>query len=540
MTKKLRIVMAQLNLTVGDISGNLQKLINAANEARDIHHADLIVYPELSITGYPPEDLLLRRSFLDASNEALNTFKSTVTNIHCLVSHPYSTAEGLYNSCSLIFNNTILGRYNKQHLPNYGVFDECRYFIPGNSPCVVPINGIPVGIIICEDAWFPGPIQQAANQGARIIVSPNASPFEVEKHEQRHLILAKRAKACELPIVYVNAVGGQDEIIFDGGSMLINQDGTIANHAGFFTENLTAVEIEFNSTDARTINTAPSLFNSHERVYQALVLGVRDYVQKNNFPGALVGVSGGIDSALTLAVAVDALGKENVKAILLPSRYTAEMSVEDGLALANNLGVAHETISIEPSFSTFLASLAPTFAGMKPDITEENLQARCRGVMMMAISNKTGNIVLTTGNRSEMAVGYATLYGDMAGGYAVLKDIPKTLVYNLSRYRNQLSAVIPERIIDRPPTAELAPDQKDEDSLPPYSILDAILEMYLNQEKTIPDIIAQGYDEAVVRKVVTLIHRNEYKRRQSAIGIRINNKAFGRDWRYPVTSRFKG
>jgi NAD+ synthase (glutamine-hydrolysing) len=536
MAKKLRVVMAQLNLTVGDIQGNLNLCIQAANKARDSFKADVIVFPELCLTGYPPEDLLLRKSFLDETTQALHEYKSSVDNIYSVISHPYQTSHGLLNSCSLIFNGTILGRYAKQHLPNYGVFDECRYFIPGNSPCVIPIHGIPVGIVICEDLWFPGPIQQAANQGARLILSPNASPFEVDKHEQRHLTLAKRAKATQLPIFYVNNVGGQDELIFDGGSMLVNHEGKMVQHAGFFNEALLAIDIEVTSTETKVESVPITLPSEEERIYEALVLGVRDYIEKNHFPGVIIGISGGIDSALTLAIAVDALGNDRVKGILLPSRYTADISNEDALALIKNLGVKHEIIPIEKTFSAFLDSLAPAFSGKKPDITEENLQSRCRGVIMMALSNKTGDLVLTTGNRSEMAVGYATLYGDMAGGLAVLKDIPKTLVYRLSLYRNQLSPVIPQRIIERPPTAELAPNQKDEDSLPPYSTLDKILELYLNQELAIDDIVAQGFEREVVAKVIKLIQRSEYKRRQSPIGIRINHKAFGRDWRYPVTS----
>ncbi len=540
MAKKLRIVMAQLNLTVGDIQGNLKKHIDAANHARDTLAADVIVFPELSLTGYPPEDLLFRKAFLDEADAALNQFKSAVQNIYCVVSHPYLTSQGLFNSCSLIYNGIIQGRYSKQHLPNYGVFDECRYFIEGNSAGVIPINGIPVGIVICEDLWFPGPVQQAATQGARIILSPNASPFEIDKQEQRHLTLAKRAKAANLPIVYVNCVGGQDELIFDGGSMVVDHTGKICQHAGFFNETLFPVDIELTSTDASVMAAPVSLPTDHEKIYQALVLGVRDYIQKNHFPGVIVGVSGGIDSALTLAIAVDALGKDSVGAYVLPSRHTSDISMEDGLALIKNLQVKHEIISIEPSYTSFLESLAPSFAEKKPDVTEENIQARCRGVLLMAISNKTGRMLLTTGNRSEMAVGYATLYGDMAGGLAVLKDIPKTLVFQLAQYRNLLSPVIPQRILERPPTAELAPNQKDEDTLPPYATLDMILDLYLNQEQSLEQIIALGFNPDTVSKVIKMIRHNEYKRRQSAIGIRINHKAFGRDRRYPVTSGFKG
>lgn len=543
MPKKLRIVMAQLNLTVGDISGNLTKLIHSAKTARDTLSADVIVFPELSITGYPPEDLLLRKSFLDEANDALNKFKAEVDGIYCVVGHPHATTQGLHNSCSVIYNNTIIGRYAKQHLPNYGVFDEHRYFVPGNLPCVVPINGIPVGIAICEDLWFPGPTQEIANHGARLILSPNASPFEIDKHEQRHLTLAKRAKTANLPIVYVNCVGGQDELLFDGGSMVVDQEGKICQYAGFGEEILLPVDVEISSANAIVSQATFTLPSEEQRIYDALVFSVRDYIQKNNFPGVLIGVSGGIDSALTLAIAVDALGKDKVHAVMLPSRYTSEMSMEDGLALINNLNVTHDTISIEPAFNSFVKSLEPVFADKKLNklnIVDENIQSRTRGVIMMAISNQTRKLVLTTGNRSEMAVGYATLYGDMAGGFAVLKDVPKTLVYRLTHLRNQLSPVIPERIITRPPTAELAPDQKDEDSLPPYDILDKILELYLNQEQSLQNIIEQGFDQDVVEKVIKLVRISEYKRRQSAIGTRINHKAFGRDRRYPVTSGFKG
>lgn len=539
MSKKLRIALAQLNLTVGDIQGNLGKLIHNANKARDDLQADIIVFPELCITGYPPEDLLFRQSFIERANNAFNEFKSQVNGIHCVIGHTYATSQGLFNACSLVYNGTVLGRYAKQHLPNYGVFDEHRYFTPGNLPCVISIKGIPVGITICEDLWHVGPTQQTANHGARLIISPNASPFEIDKHEQRHLILSKRAKTANTPIIYVNCVGGQDELVFDGGSMVIDQTGKICQHAGFFQENLTAIDLDISSANTQIASHAYELPSEEKRIYDCLVLGVKDYVEKNHFPGALIGVSGGIDSALTLAIAIDALGHDKVRAILMPSRYTSEMSMEDGLALVKNANVEHEIISIEPAFTACLESLKTSFAGKKVDATEENIQARCRGIIIMAISNKTGRVVLTTGNRSEMAVGYATLYGDMAGGFDVLKDIPKTLVYRLTQYRNQVSKLIPQRIIDRPPTAELAPNQKDQDSLPPYEILDKILELFLNQELSLEDITAQGFDRDTVTKVINLIYKNEYKRRQAPVGVRINHKAFSRDRRYPITSGYK-
>lgn len=539
MTKKLRIVLAQINPTVGDIAGNLTQHLEAAAKARDELAADIIVFPELSLIGYPPEDLLLRPSFINDAHGALQKFMEEIKNIHCVISHPHATSQGLFNSCSLIYNGAILGRYAKQFLPNYGVFDEMRYFIAGNTTTVIPVNGIPVGLVICEDLWHPSPCQQAAALGARIILSPNASPFESNKHEERLAVLSKRAKADHVVIMYTNLVGGQDEIVFDGGSMAINEDGSIAQFAGFFNETLLPVDLDVTTAQTQIITADTNVPEKLDRIYNALVLGVRDYVNKNNVPGVLVGVSGGIDSALTLAIAVDALGKDRVQAIMMPSRYSADISLKDGEALAANLGVTTEIISIEPIFKTFLETLAPSFKNKKVDITEENIQARARAVILMALANKFNKLVLTTGNRSEIAVGYCTLYGDMAGGFAPLKDVPKTLVYELAKYRNKMSAVIPERTIDRPPTAELAPNQKDEDSLPPYSILDQILELYMNQSQGLEEIVAAGFNRDVVNKVVTLIHRNEYKRRQSAVGPRINNKSFGRDWRYPVTDGYK-
>ena len=540
MAKKLRVVLAQLNFKVGDIEGNLRKHVEAAKTARDTHQADIIVFPELSITGYPPEDLLLRPSFIQAANESVNNFKSQIEGIHCVIGHPYPNSQGLFNSCSLIYNGTILGRYSKQSLPNYSVFDEYRYFTPGTLPCVIPIHGIPVGLLICEDLWRPGPTHQAAIQGARLILSPNASPFEIDKHERRFNTLAKRIKTANAPIVYVNYVGGQDELVFDGGSMVVDQTGKLCHHAGFCNETLSVVDIEISSAEAKIALDSFSLPDIEKRTYDCIVMSVRDYIHKNNFKGAIVGVSGGIDSALTLAIAVDALGKENVTAVYMPSHFNAPISFDDAQQLANNLGVEYQVISIEPSYTTFLQSLAPSFAGKKPDVTEENIQSRCRGLILMALSNKSGRIVLTTGNRSELAVGYTTIYGDMAGGFAVLKDVPKTLVYRLAHYRNQIDPVIPERTIQRPPTAELAPDQKDEDTLPPYSTLDSILELYLNQQQGTDEIIAQGYDPAIVEKIVHLIKKNEYKRRQAPVGPRINHENFGRGWRYPITSGFKG
>ncbi|HEX4044340.1 MAG TPA: NAD+ synthase [Gammaproteobacteria bacterium] len=533
MSIPLRITLAQLNLRVGDIAGNLQKHLDAAITARDQQQADVIVFPELSLTGYPPEDLLLRKAFILEAQQALQTCLTNITGIYCLIGHPQQVGTHLYNACSLIYNAKLIGCYAKQHLPNYGVFDEKRYFSAGNTPCVVPIKGVQTGLIVCEDLWKPTSLQQAVAQGAQLILSPNASPFETDKHERRIAMLSKQAKQHRVPIVYVNLVGGQDELIFDGGSMAVNAQGDVTAFAGFFQE----VLLPINNTTT-VVNQTSAQQDKIARIYQALVFSTREYVEKNHFSGVLLGLSGGIDSALTLAIAVDALGKDRVTAVMMPSRYTAEMSIADAKTLAQQLDVKIESISIEPSYASFLTVLAPLFARKKPDVTEENIQARCRAILLMALANKQGQLVLTTGNRSELAVGYCTLYGDMAGGFAVLKDIPKTLVYQLATYRNQLSPVIPvipQRIIDRPPTAELAENQQDEDSLPSYAVLDAILEAYLNKEQDSEEIIAQGFDRDTVLKVVNLIHKNEYKRRQSAIGPRINHKAFGKDWRYPIT-----
>lgn len=539
MMTTLRIVLAQLNFKVGDIAHNLTKHIHAAISARDELKADVIVFPELSLTSYPPEDLLLRKRFIDDAQQALQKILANVSDIYCVIGHPYTDSHHLFNTCSLIYNGSLIGHYAKQYLPNYGVFDEARYFTPGNTCCVLPIHGIPTGFVICEDLWKLEPVRQSAASGAQYILSPNASPFEIDKHEQRMAVLSKRASHNQLAIFYTNLVGGQDELIFDGGSMAVDEKGNLSQCAGFFQECLLPITLDLHATP-HIVGQPFSLSNSEERIYQALVLSIKDYVEKNNFPGVLVGASGGIDSALTLALAVDALGKERVQAIMMPSRFTSSMSNEDATTLIENLGVTSATISIEPTYQRLLDSLSPHFAENKPDVTEENIQARCRAIILMALSNKSGYLVLTTGNRSELAVGYCTLYGDMAGGFAVLKDIPKTMVYKLAHYRNQLHPVIPERSVERPPTAELALNQKDEDTLPPYAVLDQILDLYLNQTKSVDDIIQLGFNEAIVSKVIQLIFKSEYKRRQAAIGPHIKHKSFGKDWRYPITNGFKG
>lgn len=542
MTAKLNIAIAQINTHMGNIEKNLATHIEAAELARDEQQADVIVFPELSLTGYPPEDLLLRHAFISEVEAALATLKERVQDIYILVGHPARENNNLYNACSLLYNGKIIETYSKLHLPNYGVFDECRYFKPKNKPCVVDIKGVPVGFIICEDAWDSGPVENAAAAGARIILDPNASPFTADKHEIRSDVISKRAKDNNVAIVYVNHVCGQDDLIFDGGSMAIDNKGNVKHLNGFFNSSVQTIKAEVSNNDVTiySSNSITSTPSSIERVYQALVLGVRDYINKNGFPGVLIGLSGGIDSCLTCAIAVDALGADRVHGVLLPSRYTADISNEDAAILGNNLNIGTRNIAIESVFQSFLDQLNDEFPDKKPDITEENLQARCRCVILMALSNATGDLVLTTSNRSELAVGYSTLYGDMGGGYAVLKDVPKTMVYELARYRNGINPVIPERAITRAPSAELAPNQTDQDTLPPYEALDKILELYLNQGASITEIAAQGFNKEEVSRIVRLIRLNEYKRKQAALGPRINKKSFTRDWRYPVTNGFKG
>jgi len=539
MSQTLRIVLAQSDFPVGDIQKNTEKHIHLARIAHEELKADVIVFPELSLTGYPPEDLLYRKDFLAETARALDTCRRSIHDIFCIIGHPQITPKGLYNSCSIFLNGETLGYYAKQRLPNEGVFDEHRYFIPGKEPCIVPMKGIPVGIVICEDLWHPGPAIQAAEHGAKLLLSPNASPFEINKHERRQKVLSARARTTALPILYTNLVGGQDEFVYDGGSLAIDGSGKVCHCAGFFKESLTAVDLTFSKDGTTMSHGTFEVPSQPERIHSALVMGTRDYVHRNNLTGALVGVSGGIDSALTLAVAVDALGKDNVTAVIMPSRYTSELSMEEAVAVSKNLGVRYDIISVEPLFESTLQTLEPHLRNSAPEIVAQNIQARCRAIVLMALSNQSGKIVLTTGNRSEMAVGYTTLYGDMAGGFAVLKDIPKTLVYQLGRHRNGISSVIPERTLTRAPTAELSPGQKDSDSLPAYDILDPILERYLNHEESADQIIASGYSPETVQRVISLIHQSEYKRRQAPPGVRINHRAFGRDRRYPLTSGWK-
>lgn len=538
-SNSLRVVMAQLDFLVGDIQGNTTKIITAALDARDRLRADVIVFPELTVTGYPPEDLLLRPGFVHQVEPALRRLCVEIVGITAVVGYPATTPEGLCNSAAVISDGAIQAIYHKQLLPNYSVFDEKRYFVAGAEPIVTTIKGVRVGITICEDVWQPEPTRKAIAAGAQLLLNLNASPFHAGKGSLRLDILRQRVAESGIPIVYVNLVGGQDELVFDGHSQVVNRHGELTQRAPFCAEGLYPVDFTIGVTVEPIPGEIAEEPSEEAAIYQAIVLGVRDYVAKNGFPGVVLGLSGGIDSALTLAMAVDALGADRVEAVLMPSRYTADMSNTDAEEEARALGVKYRLMPIESAFQSFLGILQPVLAGLPPDSTEENIQARCRGVLLMAISNKTGKMVLTTGNKSETAVGYSTLYGDMAGGFAPIKDVLKTMVYRLSAYRNRLAPVIPQRVFDRPPSAELRPDQTDQDSLPPYEILDAILQGYVEEDRSVEELIAAGFERTTVERVARLVIVNEYKRRQAAPGVRITPRAFGRDRRYPITSGFR-
>ena len=534
----INIVMAQINPLVGDITGNTELVIRQVIEAQDVHQADVVVFPELTLCGYPPEDLLLRDSMVTRVEAALAKLAAQVFSAVVVLGYPKKMLCGYYNMAGVLQEQQWIAEYAKQELPNYQVFDEKRYFSSGNNPCVFDLNGVPTALTICEDIWHEGPILQAKAQGAQLMLNINASPFHRYKQQQRLQLLEQRAQQSGLSIVYVNQVGGQDELVFDGGSFVVDQQGQCVAHAPFYTEGLYPVRYQLEPSLSVV---TPSLIEYQPlsdlaMVYQALVLGLRDYVNKNHFHRVVLGLSGGIDSALTLALAVDALGADRVQAVMMPFTYTSQLSRDDAADQAKRLNVAYDSISIEPMYSAFMKSLDQQFAGCEMDLTEQNLQARCRGVVLMAISNKKGALVLTTGNKSELAVGYSTLYGDMAGGFDALKDVPKTLVFELAKYRNTITEVIPPSVIERPPSAELAPDQKDEDNLPPYDILDQILERYIERDMSANGIIADGFTAETVHRVIRLVDINEYKRRQSPIGVRISEKGFGRDRRYPITN----
>ncbi len=532
----LRVVMAQLNFIVGDIHSNAEKIITASKHARDELSADAIVFPELALTGYPPEDLLLRAHFIEQVETAVERICREARGITVITGYPLEQAGDLYNAAGVMQDGSVVDVYKKQRLPNYSVFDEKRYFKAGTTACVVSIKNIQVGITICEDIWEAGPASQAAEAGAGLLININASPFHAGKQAQREQLVAERARETGLPIMYVNLIGGQDELVFDGASFIVSHEGQLMQRAPACADGLYPVDFQCGQNIVPLSAERASPREHVAAIYEVLVLGVRDYINKHHFSGAVIGLSGGIDSALTLAIAADAIGADKVEAVMMPSRYTAEMSTEDARAEAEALGVSYDSISIESPFGAFLDVLEETFAGMETDTTEENIQARCRGIILMAISNKKRRILLTTGNKSEMSVGYATLYGDMAGGFAPIKDVPKLLVYQLAEYRNSVTPVIPQRVLDRPPSAELAPDQKDADSLPPYEVLDPILECYIELDESIEQIIARGYDGETVARIARMVDLNEYKRRQAPPGVRISQRSFGRDRRYPITA----
>lgn len=534
----LSLAMAQLNLKVGDIEGNTAQVVDAAVNARDVLGAQVVVYPELTLTGYPPEDLLLHPAFLQQVEAALKQLANEIKGVTLILGYPRKLGDDLYNAAGVIENGELRGEYFKNLLPNYSVFDEHRYFSAGSDCCVLDLYGTRVGITICEDIWQPEPAALAAAAGAELLVNLNASPYHTGKAPERESSVAARARETGLPVVYVNLVGGQDELVFDGGSFATDSEGKLCQRSPFCEAHISSL-IYSRESGISAADVSPAVIEE-AAVYRALVLGVRDYVKKNGFKGVVLGLSGGIDSALTLALAVDALGADQVEVVLMPSRYTADMSNEDALQQAKFQGVKHSIIPIGPAFDAFLAMLETEFAGLPTDVTEENIQARCRGIILMAISNKSGRMLLTTGNKSEMSVGYATLYGDMAGGFAPIKDVPKTLVYRLARWRNQEQPIIPERVITRPPSAELRPDQQDTDSLPDYDVLDGILAGYVEQDLSPQQIIQQGYDEQTVQRIVRMVDVNEYKRRQAPPGVKVTRRAYGRDRRYPIVNGFRG
>ena len=556
----LSICVAQLNFVVGDMAGNARKIVDAAIQAH-ARGARLLLTPELAICGYAAEDLFLRPAFIDACDDALKaiaTGTAHLKGLHVVVGHPARTSAmsaerrdrsvavaRLHNAASVLTEGRVTHTYAKRELPNYQVFDERRYFVPGEAPCVIDVDGVRVGLLICEDAWFDAPAADSKAAGAELLAVINASPFHAGKGGEREATMRERVRATGLPLVYAHLVGGQDEIVFEGRSFVLGADGSLAGRAVSFEETL--FDVAFNRRDAGW-HISADIDRAHSPeadLWHALVLGVRDYLGKNGFPGAILGLSGGIDSALVLAIAVDALGKDRVRTVMMPSPYTADISWIDARDMAARMGVRYDEIAIAPQFEAFKSSLASEFAGLPEDTAEENLQARIRGTLLMALSNKFGSIVLTTGNKSEMATGYCTLYGDMAGGFAVIKDVAKTMVFKLARWRNAHDPYgtganpIPDRIITRPPSAELRPDQKDQDSLPEYAVLDAIIERYMENDQSPDSIVAAGFERADVDKVARLIRINEYKRRQAPVGIRVTHRSFGKDWRYPITSKYR-
>jgi len=546
---RLTLALAQIDLLVGDVQGNLAHAVSEAVRARDEWGADLILFPELTLSGYPPEDLLFHRGLRTQINAALVELAAAAPGIGLVVGFPEYEGAQIFNSAAVYRDGEQRALKRKSCLPNYRVFDEKRYFSAGTEPAVFESAGYRLGLLVCEDVWEPEPARRACAAGAEVLLVINASPYEVHKQREREQVVRARTLECQVPIVYVNLCGGQDELVFDGNSFVMNAAGEVVFRAPAHTMGTYKVQFERRGTQVVPVpgEVSPEL-SVEASVYGALVLGVRDYVDKHRFPGVVMGLSGGVDSALTLAIAVDALGSERVHAVMMPSRYTSGMSSEDAAQQARDLGVQYSSISIEGMFAAALQALAAEFSGRAPDATEENIQARCRGLLLMAISNKTGRMLLTTGNKSEMAVGYATLYGDMNGGFAPIKDCSKLLVYRLANYRNTLGntvgtapgrPAIPLRVIEREPSAELRPDQKDTDSLPPYSVLDPILEAFIEEDLSVEEICARGFERAVVARVLNMVQRNEYKRRQAPPGVRVSRRAFGRDWRYPITSGYR-
>jgi NAD+ synthase (glutamine-hydrolysing) len=540
MTDAVKVALAQIDLIVGDVAGNTAKIIEHAQRARNADGADIVVFPELSVCGYPPEDLLFHAGLRHDVEAAVARVRDEVFGIAILLGFPEYDDGEIYNACAVLLDGKVVARYRKQLLPNYAVFDEERYFTAGRQPAVFKLNGLRIGLNICEDVWKPGPMGASRAAGAECAFVINGSPFEVRSQEKRENVVRARVAEVGIPVVYVNHVGGQDELVFDGGSFVMDANGEVVYRARAFEESMHTLALTGAATGVvpdRGCVAKPD--GKIATIYNALVKGTRDYVMNHGFPGVIIGLSGGIDSALVCAIACDAIGAERVRAVQMPFRYTSTMSQEDSKKQAEMFGIRYDVIPIEPMYEATIAQLRPVLGETEPDATEENIQARCRGLLLMAISNKTGRMLLTTGNKSEMAVGYATLYGDMAGGFAPIKDCSKSLVFELARYRNTLGDAIPERVITRPPSAELRADQKDSDSLPDYDVLDPILEAFIEKDLSVAEITALGFDRAVVIRVLEMVKRSEYKRRQAPPGVRISSRAFGRDWRYPITSGYK-
>lgn len=540
MTSTVTVALAQIDLEVGAVAANSAKILECAARARDDMRADLVVFPELSVCGYPPEDLLFHAGLRKRTEKAVAEIRAGVRGIAVLIGYPEYVDDRIYNACAVFSNGEQLCNYRKLLLPNYSVFDEERYFSAGKHAAVFRLNGIALGLLICEDVWQPGPLASARTAGAECAIVINGSPYAINCQDKRERTVAARIAESRIPVVYLNMIGGQDELVFDGGSFVMDVEANIRFRAPPFVEGLRKITLSGGAGGVEVVAGDVAVpLPIVESVYRALLTGTRDYVDKHGFPGVIIGLSGGIDSALVLAIACDALGADRVRTVMMPFRYTTTMSQEDAAKQATELGVRYDVVPIAPMYDATVGQLDSIFAGQKEDVTEENIQARCRGLLLMAISNKTGWMLLTTGNKSEMAVGYATLYGDMAGGFAPIKDCSKTLVYRLARYRNSLGAVIPERVITRPPSAELRPGQRDSDSLPDYDILDPILEAFIEKDLSVEEIASQGFERDTVIRVLEMVKRNEYKRRQAPPGIRISSRAFGRDWRYPITSGYR-